>query len=56
MFTEIERVIVDWCEANSIPVECRDGEWFMMSEDGDFPFSLTELANAVTGKVGAMTS
>ena len=56
MFTEIERTIVDWCEANSIPVEAREGEWFMMSEDGDSPFSLTALANAIVGKLPAVMS
>ena len=56
MFTEIERVIVDWCEANSIPVEHRNGEWFAVSTEEDFQANLTELANAITGKIGAIPS
>jgi hypothetical protein len=56
MFREIERVIVDWCEANSIPVEHQDGEWFAISNEDDFQASLTALANAVVGKIGTLTS
>jgi hypothetical protein len=46
-YAAIERTIVDWFEANSVPVEHRDGEWFAMSEDGDFTLSLSALAIAV---------
>ena len=46
-FSTIERTIVDWFEANSIPVEHRGDEWFAMTEDGVFSLALTELAMAV---------
>ena len=52
MFSAIERVIIDWFEANGVDVGEADGDWQISIENvsraNGAPLSLTELANAVT--------
>ena len=47
MFTAIERIIVDWCEANGLKCECPEGEWLADVGDDQPSISLTALAYAI---------
>ena len=53
-FATVERIIVDWFEANGFEPDAQNGDWKVEIPETEIVISLTELAAAIAGRISQL--